>query len=173
MSEAFRKMCLCCGSQFSKRVRDSEKQWSGRHFCSISCANRSKFSKTNPQERFWRFVPSRRPDSCWLWEGSLDNRGYGQIATETGKSPSKAHRLSWEIHFGQIPEGLSVCHACDNPRCVNPGHLLLGTQRANALDASRKGRLSEKSLLNLRPSAPGYLGAGPVSNKEFSDGIRE
>jgi hypothetical protein len=93
------------------------------------------------------------------------------IATERGKSPIKAHRLSWEIAFGSIPQGLQVCHACDNPSCVNPNHLMLGTLQANLLDASRKGRINDISISNLRPSAPGFYGAGPHSNKELSHGI--
>lgn len=165
------KQCADCKATFIKRPRDSQAQWDGRTFCSIACSNRAKFPKTSPQSRFWKFVPSRREGACWLWEGGTDGRGYGTITTERGKSPLKAHRVSWEIHFGQIADGLSVCHACDNPTCVNPGHLLLGTQRANALDAARKGRLSEKSLLNLRPAAPGHWGAGPISNKELQHGI--
>lgn len=167
------KQCLECGTTFTKRPRDSKTQWEGRQYCTIVCANRAKFPKTSTESRFWRFVPSRQAVYCWPWQGSIDDKGYGKIATERGKSPVKAHRVSWEIHFGPIPRGLSVCHACDNPRCVNPGHLLLGTQRANALDAARKGRLSEQSLLNLRPAAPGYWGAGPISNKELKHGIRQ
>ena len=167
------KQCRDCSATFIKRPRDSQEQWEGREFCSLACANRAKSTKTPPEARFWKFVPSKPDGSCWLWQGSKDSHGYGRISTETGKSPAKAHRVAWEIHFGSIPTGLSVCHACDNPSCVNPNHLLLGTQRANALDAARKGRISEKSLLNLRPSAPGHWGAGPISNKEAPNGISQ
>lgn len=165
------KSCQCCGKEFTKRKRDSQDQWEKREFCSVLCSNRSKKQPTSAHERFWNYVPDRVPNACWEWSGSLDRRGYGTIATRTGLSPEKAHRISWEIHFGQIPYGLNVCHACDNPACVNPNHLLLGTHTANALDMSRKGRMNASSLLNLHPGERGVHGAGRLSKKEIINGI--
>ncbi|QKW95381.1 hypothetical protein [Ralstonia phage RPZH6] len=86
------------------------------------------------------------------------------------KSPYKAHRLAYELFVGPIPDGHVVRHACDNPRCINPAHLITGTQRDNVLDAVARNRLNPKSQLNLRPGAPGYIGAGPISNKERING---
>jgi hypothetical protein len=76
--------------------------------------------------------------SCWLWGKNVDKDGYGKIMD--GKRPMKAHRISWLVHFGEIPSGLRVCHTCDTPGCVNPGHLFLGTAKDNAIDAAEKGR---------------------------------
>ena len=165
------KRCECCGETIKKRDRDSLKQWVERQFCSQQCANKSR-EKKPIDERFWSFVEVSS-NGCWEWSGSIDDKGYGRISSGRGETLVKAHRLSWVVHFGEIPESLHVCHACDNPRCVNPDHLLLGTQKANMIDAARKGRISDRSILNLRPGAQGFHGAGPRSNEEISNGIRK
>jgi len=89
------------------------------------------------EERFWAKVD--KTDSCWVWTGATLRRGYGQIRIPVKKA-KQAHRLSWEIHNGPIPDGMLVCHKCDNPPCVNPAHLFLGTQSDNNKDCVRKGR---------------------------------
>jgi len=80
--------------------------------------------------------------SCWLFFLSWDKDGYGGIMVRGGKRLKRiqAHRLSWQIHRGPIPNGLIICHTCDLPCCVNPDHLFLGTYSDNALDSLRKGR---------------------------------
>lgn len=165
------KNCKLCGAAFYKRARDSSAQWSEREFCSIGCANKSKRPITPPIERFWNFVDKRK-NGCWKWLGSVDHRGYGRISAGRNLAPLKAHRISWEIHFGAISANLNVLHACDNPGCVNPDHLMLGTQKANAVDMSRKGRINIKSLDNLRPGQKGVRGAGNQL-KENRHGISE
>lgn len=77
-------------------------------------------------------------DGCWEWQKWKDKDGYGLIKIE--KSYHRAHRVSWSLHNSEIPEGLVVMHLCDNPRCVNPNHLALGTVAANNFDRNRKGR---------------------------------
>lgn len=78
---------------------------------------------------------------CWLWTGSFFKYGYGRININ-GKH-FRAHRLSWIIHKGQIPEGMRVCHKCDTPSCVNPDHLFIGTDQDNYDDAVKKGRINK------------------------------
>ena len=86
-------------------------------------------------DRFWSKV--QRSDDCWLWTGTKP-RGYGML--RVGRRMRLAHRISWEIHRGQIPEGLDICHVCDVPACVRPDHLFLGTAKDNSDDARAKGR---------------------------------
>lgn len=104
--------------------------------------NENQNSRTvSISDRFWKFVEKRK-SGCWTWKGCTDKKGYGRISSRRGLPPKKAYRLSWEIHFGEIPKGLEVCHACDNPSCVNPNHLMIGTHQANMMDAHRKNRIN-------------------------------
>lgn len=79
-----------------------------------------------------------RSGECWIWTGTTNELGYGLI--HVGQRRVRVHRVSWEIANGPIPEGLCVCHRCDNPRCVRPDHLFLGTQADNLRDMCSKGR---------------------------------
>lgn len=116
-------------------------------------------SETFPK-RFWSKV--QKTDSCWIWLGSLDHATYGWIAKGSRKSGiMKAHRASWILHIGPIPDEMFILHHCDNPTCVNPHHLWIGTKRDNFRDAVEKKRfaigeqnnmakLTEKHVLEIR-----------------------
>lgn len=83
-------------------------------------------------------------DDCWEWSAHALGAGYGQInlGAANGMRQALAHRVSYELFRGPIPKGLCVCHHCDNPGCVKPSHLFLGTLSDNTLDAVAKGRMS-------------------------------
>jgi len=89
------------------------------------------------KERFWQKV--HKTDRCWLWIGGKFGSGYGAF-NDRNRKPQGAHRISWLFHFGEIPSGLLVCHHCDNPICVRPDHLFVGTEKDNQVDRVRKGR---------------------------------
>lgn len=102
-----------------------------------------KFDKKwPPLKRFWFKTNKNGPihpvhGQCWVWTGKTRN-GYGRFSIN--KKVNNVNRYSWTIHFGKIPKGLCVCHKCDNPRCVNPAHLFLGTTVQNTNDRQQKQR---------------------------------
>lgn len=93
--------------------------------------------------RFWaKVIRGPAEDDCWSWAGTKSTAGYGQIrAGRAGTPMLTASRVSYEIHFGPIPDGEYVCHKCDNPECCNPDHLFAATNSGNMQDAISKGRL--------------------------------
>ena len=87
-------------------------------------------------DRFWDKVD--KTGECWIWTASKNKKGYGRFGF--GSRAQLAHRVSWLLSNGEIPDGMLACHTCDNPPCVNPSHLWLGTQKDNVVDMSSKGR---------------------------------
>jgi len=90
-------------------------------------------------DRFWEKVEVKGDDECWPWKASqVGTTGYGQFRLNEQKP--RAHRIAWFIANGTIPEGLKICHSCDNTLCCNPAHLWAGTQKENIRDMISKGR---------------------------------
>lgn len=132
--------------------------------------------------RFWSYVAkSADSNGCWIWTGWRGWRGYGQIYWN-GKRACLAHRVAYQITYGEIPQGKFVCHHCDNPSCVNPVHLFLGTHRDNTLDAIAKGRykasgrpqcgelnrnvkVSKETVLEIRQLYAGGLSMTEISRR--------
>ncbi len=117
------------------------------------------------EERFWSFVWKPTKDGCWLWRSSISHSGYGLFSRRLEGSRTSsvigAHRFSWMLHYGDIPEHLQVLHSCDVRACVNPKHLYLGSQADNLVDMVEKSRslygernsqvkLTENDVLEIR-----------------------
>ena len=116
-------------------------------------------------KRFWTKIDKDGPNGCWIWNGSRNEKGYGLMGT-IGNKNYRAHRFSWELVHGPIPKGGDyhgncILHRCDNPPCVNPAHLFMGTNLDNRRDAwakdrhvrgerSMHARLKEADVLKLR-----------------------
>lgn len=134
--------CAHCGATFVPKRKTAGK------FCSRVCffAGGPKATMSE-EERFWSFV--EKTETCWLWSGYVTKDGYGHFSID-GK-PIRAHRYSFELCNGPIPDGIFVCHDCpdeDNRRCVNPDHLWLGDNSDNQSDRWAKSRRRERSRIS-------------------------
>jgi len=101
-----------------------------------------KYSQESLETRFWRFVNKKSESECWEWQGQILSSGYGRISLGAKSLGSEgAHRVSWKLfNKADIPDGMFVMHKCDNPSCVNPHHLSIGTPKENTQDMIAKGR---------------------------------
>lgn len=145
-------ICIQCRKDFltCKSVINADK---GK-FCSLSCSitHRNIHSKKSSENIFWSNVFKREVNECWIYKKCISTWGYGRLVID--KKFIFAHRFSYELYYSPIPEGMFVCHKCDNPPCVNPSHLFLGTCADNNLDKLNKNRTKRgsshwKSKLNV------------------------
>lgn len=91
------------------------------------------------EQGVWMQCGIKTPGGCVVWTGNKNNRGYGVV--KVGRKKLQAHRFVWEQKHGPIPDGMCVCHKCDNTECVNPDHMFLGSHTQNMQDAAKKGRV--------------------------------
>lgn len=132
-----------------------------------------KITLTLRQEKnFWAKVEKTdAPDGCWVWVGSQDTKGYGTF--KVFPRTYRAHRLSYLLHYGAIAEGLFVCHRCDQPSCIRPDHLWLGTNQENMDDMLKKGRyVSGKAKSIDRPPVLNLHNV-PVGEKTYNAKLTE
>lgn len=138
------RICETCGAGFS--VPPSYARRGVGRYCSRQCyLDRSG----PPEDQFWSKVD--KSGECWIWTGRRGPRGYGRF--RIGSKAPGAHRVAYELTYGPIPDELIVCHHCDNPPCVRPDHLFLGTHLDNAADRDSKGRTArgDRSGARLYP----------------------
>lgn len=137
--DGYKDECKACTNAYRKAYRTEH----GRvRVAGSRNAPKTQSLRGSIEERFWRYVIRGADNECWNWTGaaiSLKSGRRGVLATGTSKF-DYAYRISWKIHRGEIPDGLFVCHHCDNPLCVNPSHLFIGTAKDNTQDMIRKGR---------------------------------
>ena len=157
------KNCLTCNKEFDVWLSHANR----RKNCSWSCRNKYKkgkishlnFYNTATVEQKWNRLillfnnhVIKTKDGCWSWKGTLNRRGYGKL--KWNNKDLTAHRASWMIHYGPIPDGMFVCHHCDTPICTRPTCLFLGTAQDNVNDMIKKGRQSITSYLNIKGRIP-------------------
>lgn len=151
------KACSFCGLNFHIRAWEKPNEFMKQTFCSRDCSSKSRALGRDAILK--RYVLS--PSGCWEWSLYRDKKGYGRMSEHMGEVLT--HRISYLHHVGPIPNGLHVLHRCDNPCCINPNHLFLGTNLDNSNDKIAKGRargavgaknckakLSEEDIVKIR-----------------------
>lgn len=127
------------------------------------------------RERFEEKYSVDEKSGCWVWLAGTDKDGYGRIREAGyGSKTLRAHRVSYDTYIGPVPDDMFVCHKCDNPFCVNPGHLFLGSAADNAKDRNEKGRAagaigSKHGISKLCESQITEIRKAPGTQKQIAD----
>jgi hypothetical protein len=162
--------CQCgCGmkTKISKETRPSRGVFRGEPLSYIHGHQaRGKSHKKPFEQRFFKYFVRGAPDECWNWTGAKREFGYGQI--RRGEKSVRAHRASYEMFVGEIPDGLYVLHHCDNPACVNPAHLFLGTHQDNMNDMCDKGRIARVLTIEKAREIKQLIADGKMSKTEIA-----
>lgn len=130
--------------------------------------------RTPASIRMLAFFERRGPDDCWYWTGAKDGKGYGRMRDDASVLRS-ATRIMWQATKGPVPDGLNLLHRCDNPACVNPNHLFLGTLKENTDDMRKKDRgrakLNSEQVREIRR----LLASGGLLQAEIAErfGVKE
>jgi hypothetical protein len=115
------------------------------------------------EDRFWRMVDKQGDDECWNWRGYKNIKGHGRFSLKAnfrygsfsiGHKNIGAHRMAYILTYGEIPDGIFICHKCNNSSCVNPKHLYPGTQLDNMQDRKIAGHYSHTNYYNRRRNNP-------------------
>lgn len=131
-----------------------------------------KINNKTLEERFWEKVNIGGKDDCWNWIATINYKGYGEFYSKIrGGKHTHSHQVAWMLFSEKdIPEGMCVCHVCDNPSCCNPSHLFLGTNQENTDDKMKKGRWKSRFLFGEEHPQHGELSK---HNKLSEDNVRE
>lgn len=167
------KVCPNCHKAFNRNLNKSIGDFRKRKFCSHKCS-----SDYYSGERHAKYKSIKdkiegnieiSTNGCWNWVGTKRGQSSGVYygGTNIGRKSMLAHRASYELYIDKIPEGMLVCHKCDNPRCVNPEHLFLGTHLDNGRDMSQKNRGT-----NGEKSANSKLTSNQVMEIRFAGKLR-
>ena len=140
-------LCPVCGATFEIR-RNNRQQEYCRNECRLTVLRDASMARATARMR----ALERPGEGCWEYrDWAVNHNGYGRLWV--GGRTVAAHRFAWELAYGPIPHGMQVCHRCDNPPCVRPDHLFLGTARDNARDRDAKGRQRGNVKLNAADRA--------------------
>lgn len=157
------------------------KGWCGMHYernrrFGSPFADMAKRNQASLEDRLWRHTQKTGPNDCWICSANGMRSRYAQLQSAGKGSPKVlAHRLSYELAHGPIPEGMMVLHKCDTPRCVNPAHLRLGTHEENMRDMVRKARSATNKFIGeasgkavLTEDKVRYIRSSPLRNVDLA-----
>jgi hypothetical protein len=150
------KICEYCGDIIFRKKNDRSSHWEKRKYCNYSCSTTQRNRNKDPFHldpvsrcKFLLTRTKTNEKGCLIWLGSKNKQGYGS-AIVSGKV-RRVHRVIYEYLVCDVPENMDVCHSCDNPSCINPEHLFLGTVSDNMQDMLRKGRAKFWGKVPLDP----------------------